>query len=195
MTVDKTEALLESLVTKLLEKGQQSGFTEAQLEQLLTRVGSNTASAMRTSLKPENPDHPGISAFSYPEGERARPKPDLRVKTFFCGMEEHKDRLTPSEILAYNAITEDQKRRTGDWTATIKDAGQAHESLHVALPCDTVDQRMGLPPLELILIEMNGGPSTADLGGMIATIRKLEQELAEARAQGFVAAEQAALSA
>ena len=179
---DNTEKLLEVLVQKLSSVGQQSGLSEAQLEKILTSVGANTAEAMRASLKPENTDHPHVSAYSYPEGDKARPKPDLRVKTFFCGMEEQKERLTPSEVLAYNAITNERKARDGAWKALIKHKGETHEELHVMIPCETVDQRMGLPPLELILLELNGGPSTADLGGMLATIRKLEQELVEARA-------------
>lgn len=179
---DNTTQILETLVNKLIESGSKQGLSESQLETLLTRVGTNTAEAMRSSLKPENADHPEISAFSYPEGEKARPKPALRVKTTFCGVEEKAERLTPTEIEAYNAITTDRKARGGSWWAKVTNKGQANEELIVFVPCETVDQRMGLPGLELILSEINGGPSTADLGGMIATIRRLEQELAGARA-------------
>ena len=179
---DKTESLLEALVAKLSVVGQSQGLSESQLERVLSAVGVHTAEAMRASLKPENPEHPHISAFSYPEGDIARPKPPLRVKTFFCGMEEQAERLTPVEIEAYNAITTDRQCRNGSWKAKIVNKGHTSEELHVLIPCETVDQRMGLPSLELILVELNGGPSTADLGGMIATIRRLEQELVEAKA-------------
>jgi len=178
---DKTEQLLETLVEKLIDRGEQSGLSPSQLEAILEKVGLSTAQAMRSSLKPENPDHPHISAFSYPEGDLARPKPELRVKTIFCGMEENADRLTPTEIQAYNAITERRRARNGQWTADLINKGQPNEELHIMIPCETVDQRMGLPPLELILGELNGGPSTADIGGMIATIAKLHAELAAAR--------------
>ena len=192
---DRTEILLENLVEKILERGAGAGLSENQLELLLTRVGENTAAAMRTSLKPENAEHPHISAFSYPEGDLAHPKPDLRVKTWFCGIEENKDRLTPNEIEAYNAIRTKRRARGGDWKADLRNPGQDNEELVIWIPCETVDQRMGLPPLELILNELNGGPSTADLGGMLATIRRLEQELAEAKAvqNGTVAMLEASL--
>lgn len=182
MATDSTERLLEALVTKLAAAGSKQGLTEDQLTKILTAVGTNTAEAMRGALKPENPEHPHISAFSYPEGDLVHPKPTLRVKTFFCGIEENIDRLTPAEILAYNAITTERTARGDTWRSVIKNQGKRGEELHVLIPCETVDQRMGLPPLELILVELNGGPSTADLSGMLATIKKLEQELVEAKA-------------
>jgi hypothetical protein len=191
---DKTESLLEKLVSQLVEKSSSAGLTMDQLESILDRVGKNSADAMRHSLKPENPDHPAISAFSYPEGDIKRPKPDLRVKTWFCGIEENKDRLTPAEVEAYNAIKNDRTARNGDWKAEIKHKGQTKEELHIWIPCETVDQRMGLPPLVLILNELNGGPSTEDIAGLLSKITTLESELATARSQrGLVAELEAAL--
>jgi len=167
-------------VGRLTDAAQTKGLSEKQLETLLTRVGTNTAEAMRSSLKPENPDHPEVSVFN-PLGQRDHPKPTLRVKTWFCGIEEKAERLTPEEIVAYNAITTDRTARR-DWKARIINKGQPNEELFVSIPCETVDQRMGLPNLELILIELNGGPSTEDLSGLISQIRRLEQELVEAKA-------------
>ena len=178
----KDTALLETLVAKFADAASSKGLSNTQLESILERVGTNTAAAMRVSLKPENSDHPHISAFSYPEGDVARPKPELRVKTFFCGLEEHAERLTPAEIEAYNAITTNREARGGDWKAQIRKAGQPGEELYVSLPCESVDQRMGLPPLELIMLELNGGPSTADLAGLMSKIRVQEKELASLRA-------------
>jgi len=189
----RQEKLLEELVGKLADRASQQGLSTEQLEALLTRVGTNSAQAMRASLKPENPDHPNISAFTHPEGEVKRPKPKLRVKTLFCGVEEHAERLTPAEIEAYNAITEKQKARGGTWTATIINKGEDNEELHVNVPCETVDQRMDIPSLELLLSELNGGTSVADLHSLVRKVQQLEQELMVAKAVGTVQSLEATL--
>ena len=67
----------------------EGGFGYAQIVQLAAtlgaaKAGGNGLSAgdlrqvlldQRKALKPENDRHPGISAFSYPEGDKARRKP------------------------------------------------------------------------------------------------------------------------
>ena len=44
-----------------------------------------TAKAMQKAMKPENEFHPDINAFSYPEGERARPKVKTPYAVFYNG--------------------------------------------------------------------------------------------------------------
>lgn len=41
-----------------------------------------TAKAMQKAMRPENETHPGISCFSYPEGDRAHPKPPLPFEVY-----------------------------------------------------------------------------------------------------------------
>lgn len=173
--------LLNDLVDKLSERSGAAGLSAEQLQEILTKVGVTSAEAMRQSLKPENPDHPHISAY-FTEKDRAKygsweQKPTLRVKTFFCGVEENADRLTPLEIESYNRITADREARGGRWTAAIKRAGKKDEALFVNVPCETVDQRMDLPPLTLILHELNGGQSTEDLHGLLTQIDQLKTML------------------
>lgn len=172
-TVDRLSDILEKLVASSTEKG----ISAEQLETLLTRAGMTSAEAMRLSLKPENPDPTHISAFftkddmlKYGSFEN---KPKLRIKTYFCGIEEKDDRLTPAEIEAYNALEGFQEARNGVWKAEVKRNGR-HEELHVNLPIDTIDSRMGLPPLLLILMELAGGPSTADIHNLLKQIENLK---------------------
>lgn len=177
----RMEQMMETLISKIADRAGTAGITTEQLAEILAKVGITSAEAMRQSLKPENPDHPHISAF-FTEKDRAKygaweNKPELRVKTFFCGVEENADRLTPLEIESYNRLTADREARGGRWTATVKRAGHKDEALIVNVPCETVDQRMDLPPLTLILHELNGGQSTEDLHGLLKQIDALKSML------------------
>ena len=149
-----------------------------QLETLLERVGRSTAEGMRQSLKPENTEHRNESAF-FTAADKAKygsfdQKPKLTRKTFFVGIDERDERLTPAEIEGYNALTTYKEARNGKWKAEIKRNGQ-HEELWVTVPFETVDQRMDLPPLILILHELNGGTSTADIHSLVKQIEAFKK--------------------
>lgn len=178
MSSQEVGTLLKQLVGEMQEQSKASGLSPEQLEAILSRVGLSSAEAMRQSLKPENTEHPHISAY-FTEKDRQQygsweNKPKLRVKTYFCGVEENDDRLTPLEIEGFNRITEDREARGGRWTATIRKQGRKGEELYVNVPCETVDQRMDLPPLTLILHELNGGQSTEDLHSLLKQIDTLK---------------------
>lgn len=179
----RLESLMTELVDRIAQKGQASGLTAEQLTEILMKVGDHSATAMQKSLKPENAEHPHISVF-FTEADRAKygdytQKPKLRCKTFFCGIEENDERLTPLEIEGYNAITSTREARGGRWTALVKHSGQKQEQLWVNVPCESVDQRMDLPPLTLILHELNGGQSTEDLHGLLRQLDKLKAMVIE----------------
>lgn len=175
-----TTDLLSKLVDKLTEAAQAAALKPSDLEAILTRAGLSSAEAMRGKLAPENQTHPGKSAFSYPEGDVARPKPELARKTYFCGMEERADRLTPAEIDGYNALKQSTQARNGRWTAKVRVRGEKEE-LWVDVPANTVDQRMDLPPLVLILHELAGGPSTEDIGALVRQIDALKAMVMDAK--------------
>ena len=44
-----------------------------------------TAKAMQKAMKPENETHPGISPFSYPEGDKARPRVTVPYEVSYNG--------------------------------------------------------------------------------------------------------------
>ena len=163
------ESVLVKLLEKLTEQSVASGLSAGQLETLLERVGFSSAEAMRQSLKPENQFPPEISAFSYPEGDRDRPKPSLTRKTYFCGVEERADRLTPAEIDSYNAIVTPRRARRDRWAADIKRNGLRDE-LWISVPMETYNERVELPALILILHELNGGHSTENVYELVKLI-------------------------
>jgi hypothetical protein len=71
---DRMLLLLEALVQ---QKQQAQPFDMEALREVLSQNSQATASAMQKALKPENTDHPGVSAFSYPEGDRERPRDSI----------------------------------------------------------------------------------------------------------------------
>ena len=172
-----TEDRLVQILEKLSESAQASGLSAQQLETLLSKVGITSAEAMRLSLKPENAEHAHISAFFTPQDKERYGsylnKPVLRRRTFFVGVEEKDERLTPAEIEGYNRIQKSCEARHGRWKALVTVAGEK-EMLQVQVPCESLEDRMELRPLVLILHELNGGQSTEDLSVLLRQIENLQ---------------------
>lgn len=155
-------------------RSEPSAFA-GDVEKLLLQVAQTNAAAMQTALIKENPNYPEKSPYTYPEGERARPKPRLSRKTFFNGARERDDFLTPEEVDLYNAITETRTTRNSLWKAEVKQNGSAQE-LWVSVPAASVDARMDLPALVSILRELaTGAPS--DEASLMKELKALREEL------------------
>lgn len=78
---DKFELLIQALMAQ-----QSNGITKETLAEIL----ASQATAVQKAMKPENETHPGISAFSYPEGDRARPRPVLPHEFLYNNYPMHK---------------------------------------------------------------------------------------------------------
>lgn len=93
---DKFEQLIAALVAK------RDGLDRESIKELL----AETAKSTQKALRPENETHPHISAFSHPEGDLARPRPQLVCDTFYIGQPIHKtwDTHTPRELELLNAV-------------------------------------------------------------------------------------------
>jgi hypothetical protein len=184
-----TSTDMAELIRMLGEKLSAAAISPDILREIMVESQKAAAAATQKAMKPENAEHPHVSAFSYPEGDILRPKPKLTRDTFFCGIREDEDRLTPSEILAYNAFVKDMESRGGSWRAEVikpKSIG-GKGVLNIWVPKDSVDQRMMLPhQLTLLLHELNGGPSTQDISSLLAQIEHLKGALAK---RGMTAAE------
>ena len=162
---------LKDTASKLL------GIDEDTLSRILATVGQASAEGMRRSIKPDNVTNPGISAFSYPEGEQARPKPKLTRETYFCGALQRDEQLTPEEIDAFNAITTERTSRNGTWKAWTEQNG-SRQRLHVFIPNKSLDDRMNMPNgLILILKELADGQEAVNPISMMERIKQLEAQL------------------
>lgn len=157
-----------------------AGLSKSDLADVVTGAAKAAAEAgsegMRKVMHPQNASHPGISAFSYPEGDRARKKPALIREVFFCGHREDPEQLTPTEIEAYNSIDRDYTARDGAWSCEIRRHGKT-EQLHITVPT-SMDGRTGLPDLALICLEMTKGKEAVNPLSLAARVAELEAKLA-----------------
>jgi hypothetical protein len=158
----------------------QIALMQAQMEALLRQQPAADALQLlaERSAPKQNPNYNEVSPFTYPEGERMRPKPKLQRSTFFCGGREREEQLTPTEIDLYNRFSTTHSARGGTWTAELRQNGSAQE-LHINVPARSIDERMNLPNgLSLILLELLDGPAAADATRLAERVAELEKKLA-----------------
>lgn len=110
-TDDKFERLLAVLAAK------PEGLTADALRSILSETAKVSAESMQKSLKPENTQHPGISAFSYPEGDKARPRPVLPFELWWAGYPIHRD----LDVQHWYELEQYAKLRPGTFTVTRSD--------------------------------------------------------------------------
>lgn len=159
------------------------GMTPAQLTAILETVGQTNASAMRQSLRRENPDFNQKSVFHYPEGQRVRPKPTLQREVLFCGMRQRDDQLTPEEIQLFNRFQGNKSAHDGKWAAEILRRG-SRELLMINVPANGLDKLMSLPNgLTLILRELLEGPDAVNTDKLHDRIAALEARLKDREAE------------
>lgn len=95
-------AELQQQVQALLKmQASGGGLTEDRLEKILLKVASVTADAAERAANPSNKTHPGMSVFSYPEGDRARPRA-LKCPMFWGGYDLNIDTITAQEVELLN---------------------------------------------------------------------------------------------
>lgn len=58
---------------------------------MIERIGQVFARESRKAANPSNPDHRHLSAFSYPEGDVERPRPELPFSLLWKGFPVHKE--------------------------------------------------------------------------------------------------------
>jgi hypothetical protein len=186
---DQTSILLKIAETMAAAVAtmQSMALPKDAMRDILGPIVKEVGETVSRARWPENTEHPHISAY-FTEADQAKygdwtNKPKLTRETFFCGHLENEDALSPTEIELYNAITEPRRVRGGAWRAEIElpQAQGAQPKLFVWVPANTVDQRMMVPSLSLILHELNGGPSSENVMDLLAQIDRLKRELAAAR--------------
>lgn len=95
---------LKAQVAQLLAAAQQpasGGVSAADLERILLRTNQVAADAAQRAANPSNPTHPDISVYSYPEGDRARPR-TFKCEMFWAGYDLGLDTTTAEEIELLN---------------------------------------------------------------------------------------------
>lgn len=109
--------LLEALTQKA-----GGGFDKADLAEILQATAATSAQAMQKAIKPENETHPGKSCFSYPEGDVARPRPQIGHPLFWNGYPQH----LFQEELHWSEAELMVQLQPGEYTCTQKDGRTTH---------------------------------------------------------------------
>ncbi len=132
-------------------------------EDSLRKRAEYEAEAHKRLNKRENEQHPGISAFSTPEGDLSHPKDPLKCKMTWVGYPVMIENQTPREIAALNRATpgELQFTKTDGSTSTLSVTAKylgdgSLERLEFFFPCRG-DHRHNLPGMTALLTEVFGG--------------------------------------
>lgn len=76
----------------------------------LSAQATANAKATKQVMRPENETHPGVSVFSYPEGDVKRPRPRYKCRMFWLAEELGYDVTTAQEIELMNQLQPGQYR-------------------------------------------------------------------------------------
>lgn len=200
-----------SLIAALSARPDKSPELQLAIDGLRHSAETNarlSAEVART-VRRSNADHSHQSAFTFDPrcnvclsgqvheetGNLGHPKPKLSKRTYFCYGLIREEQVTPVEIELFNAFTESKEARDGVWTATIEKVGRQATTLHVLVPCLSLDDMVSLPPLTEILAELLYGRTVVDpvmsldyIKALEARVKELERGVAPAPALAGVPA-------
>lgn len=159
LSAEQFAQLLQAIATN-----KASGLDAESLTAILERTAQSTATAMQKAMKPENADHPGISVFSHPLGDKAQPKPPLPYELFWNGYPVHKfpETETWKEWLAqsnlpgpgnYPVLRLDGSKMVVEVKAEFNADGQMTKAL-VTHPV-TREDKDRIPPKPAIIAQMH----------------------------------------
>lgn len=180
-------AALQEQVAALLtmQKNGGGGLSEERLEKILLKVAETTAAAAERAANPSNKSHPGVSVFSYPEGDRERPR-KLNCPMTWVGTEVGIDTSTAEEIELFNLAIPGvyQFKRTDGTPETLtvtgeRDAGDRVTKLAFSFSL-AKETRDTLPGVVAILRGAFRVPSPQEreLADMKAQLEAMRQQLA-----------------
>ena len=179
---DQQFAMLIAALTK-----NNNSLDRDTLTEILTEAQKNSAGAMQKALHPENDAHPGKSAFAYPEGDIAHPRPVLPYEIWWNGFPIHRAYETHHwselELLVelkpgvYSVIRKDGALASVTVKATKDPAGKITR-MDVEFPV-TREERHYIAPMFVWLWQMTHPEMAPRLSFMKAMQRYLEIQMLE----------------
>lgn len=159
LTQDQFTALLAAVT-----QPANGGLDAAALREILLETSKISADAIKALEKKENTHHPGKSAYSYPEGDVAKPRPVLPFELLWNGFPVHQypetqhwlelelmSRLTPGEYYVSKANNE------GAHKVTVRGERDANEVLtRLLVEPDKIgrDEMRAAPPQAVWIYQM-----------------------------------------
>lgn len=160
------------MLLEVLAKRQDDAITPDMLKDIL----ASNATAVQKAMKPENETHPGISAFSYPEGDRARPRPVIPHEFYYNNYPVHKfpetEHWRELELAcqvvpgSYTVIRRDGSRMAVEVKGERNADGKLVK-VSVEFPV-TRDEKALVPPKQVVLYQLihNANPKRAFVEAM-----------------------------
>jgi len=157
---DQIAELQETVKALAAAKVSSGGLDETALERILTRVSQVSAEAQERAVNPSNRYHPEISTYSYPEGDRKRPRA-LKCPMFWVGYDLQTDTTTAYEIELLNQAQPGtfQFLRTDGSTSTMTvtaDRGPDGAISRLLFDFETKERRESLPAMTSMLQQAFG---------------------------------------
>lgn len=166
---------------------QNGGLTEDQFAKTLENE--------RKALNPSNQTHPAISAFSYPEGDRAKPKPVFSCDELYeNGVRLREDSLTPLEIESYNRVCVKIPKpndKIAAWEGTLKAwRHQNGRRVYIEFPTRAVEDlaRANATTIVYRNLALVDGEQAADPNAVFEELQALKQQVAAMQAAQTVGA-------
>lgn len=158
-----TEDQFSRLLAVMAATAKPDGaFDLAALKEVLATTSLQTAQAMQKAMKPENQEHPGKSAMSYPEGDVARPRPVLPFEFWYnnypCHMFPETEHWRELELMVgvtpgrFTTIRRDGSLMHVDVRAE-RDANQTVTKLFVEFPIAREEKGL-IPPKAVVLYQL-----------------------------------------
>ncbi len=176
------QAQMNLEILKTLQAIQASASGGSDVTEALKQI-TETLAGVANRSRPENPQHNGISAYSYPEGDYKRPKPPLKCDMYWVGYPLTLETLTPIEIDTLNTLTPGNYRVTKSngieipFTVEGKTKMNGNlESLSVQFPCKGEQSTDHGSMVSYIRQAM--GEKIPNLDQLMAELDKVKQQLA-----------------
>ncbi len=180
-TDDKFEMLLDLLT---LQAKSEKAITPETLKEIIEKTSISSAETMQKAMRPENVVDWGKSVFSYPEGDRLHPRPQLPFEFFYNGYPCH---MFP-ETQHWRELELMAQVKPGEYTVLRKDATKMSVSVKAERDADlkitklmvefpvTRGEKAQTPAMQVLLYQLVY-PDNPRLRFMEATIEHMQMTM------------------
>lgn len=196
---------MHQLMQQTGQAPSMQGFTPEMLATILQSSGQQTALALKRAGQRECLTYHNRSVFDPTgrfddEGNSLPAKVSFKYDTYYIGVLIGRagmsgDSSTPAETELYNRFEHDMDAHGGTWTARFETRGDSR-TLSIEVPVESVDDRMGIPEISLVLLTLLEGEESVNAATLLSQVKTLRDDRKdEATAFKALQVEMAALKA